>query len=204
MVRFQNRFAPLALLCCAMFVSNARAEDVDVVESPASEPRVIITKALESYGFELQDAHTVAVLAADGVLLAEEPQLCLAYLVTIYWCGMEGGQPVNKVMRFRLDASCLDDFQLDALPCLGVLCPLGTKPLLKLQTGAGLCFGIPSSACVFAELSGPVLTTCGLFPDCECLPQLVGGSCLDLIECVPVSAPGSGGTCAPTECPACD
>lgn len=184
----------------AACVGSSAIADGPAAEIAASDVRVGITKAMEDLGFDLQEAHDFAVLATDGVDLQQENDVCMTYLVTLWWCASENGTEVMKMTRFRMDESCFGAFLGDGA-CASTACPPGTKRYYGVETGSGFCFGIPPTACVHMEVCGPVESTCASMPECGCL-KLEGKTCEQVAQCVPVL--GAPPTVAPADCPACN
>jgi len=206
---------PLALMAAVVSVdvASGAASATGTVESgdtfvevAGSALEVSLTESLADAGFELQTAHSIALFATEGVLLFQDPQVCEVYLVTLFWCdpNSAGGGSANKMMRFRMDASCFDSYFPPGQACLSVQCPQGMKQLHRLSTGASYCLGIPKNACVFAQILGPVESTCTQTPDCSCLPDLDFKSCSQTVQCVPVAPTLVQGVEVPTECAQCD
>ncbi|MBX3354452.1 MAG: hypothetical protein KF724_01995 [Phycisphaeraceae bacterium] len=195
----------VVLMVWFVVCSAAVAQAEMAVESPASEPEVILTQALVATGFEVQFAHDVALLATAGVIRIQLPEVCLSYLVTLHWCEVIDGTPIYRAVRFRLGAECFHHFFPPDGICPLPECPLGMKPFHKLRANPSVPLGLPSGVCVYAEFEGPVETVCDISVACEVLPDLASESCDDLFECVPATPtdnpkPGF----MPEVCPQCD
>lgn len=197
-----TRAALVALACMLSFVVPARAEVV--VEVVGSEPQVCLTTALKAYGMELQVAHELALLATEGVMLEEIEETCTAYMVTMFWCDTSSGEVVQKFMRFRMDANCFSSYFPNGEVCAELACPPGFKPLHRQRTAPEAPLGLPSGSCVWLEITGPVESTCGMFVDCDVLPDLGTAACDDSLECVEVVPIGGNKPVEmPVDCPAC-
>jgi len=194
------RGALMVIVAAATFGSTATAQSTHTVLA-SSDVRVSITEGMQSLGFELQDAHDFAVLATDGVDLQYEEDVCLTYLVTLWWCDQDGGTETMKSTKVRLSDSCFGGFFPAGNDCQDALCPPGTRRYYALETGDGFCFGTPAGSCVHMEVSGPVESSCDGLLSCSCL-ALEQNTCEQAIKCVPVV--GDPANATPESCPACD
>lgn len=199
-MRLSNAVCAMAVALSACF-AHAAPQGVMVTEIASSDVRVSITQAMEGLGFDLQEAHDFAVLAADGVNLQDQEAVCFTYLVTLWWCEQEGDTEAMKTTKFRMDESCFDSFFPAGTGCLDSQCPPGSRRYYALESGTGFCFGIPPMACVHMEICGPVESTCSSLPACACL-KLQEKSCEQTMKCVPVT--GAPSMVVPDECPACN
>lgn len=201
---FGNQFKAAAMAVAMVGAIGGSAHAQVSIESSESEASVIVTKSLEDYGIGQQDAHEIALLATKGVVLAQEPTVCLVYMVTVHWCEVANGSTVPKRMRFRMDASCISASSNGIMECLNVPCPPGCKPMLVLPTGPGACAPMPTQSCVLIEITGPVESTCDTNFDCSCLPLPAGQSCTNFVKCVDIEYIPGGGGCVPLACPSCN
>lgn len=182
MSRIQAGLRVFALVAAC---ATAAMADAPVEEAPGSDIRVGITAALEGFGFELQEAHEIAVLVTDGIDLGSTQTSCLVYLVTMWWCEVVDGTVTMRVTRLRAPVECFTTFFPPSGPCLLPSCASGSVPLYAIRTGVA-CGSKPGGVCAFVEISGPVVSSCvGVLP-CTCVDEFSETTCEAVVVCVPV------------------
>ena len=201
-MKFLERITSFIALLAPAAIALAVPQGVPL-EMPESDERVILTDSLVDGGIETQDAHRVAVLMTDAVDVLQTPDpTCEVFMLSVWWCQPgPDGTAVKRCSRMRIPTGCVDEYFFtspDGPACLGAWCPPGSKLYYLLKAGAGACNDVPAGACVWVEITGPVISTCTGLADCSCFPQLATGVCQMYSHCVDVS---SGTYQVPIGCP---
>jgi len=197
----QVRVALMSMVAAAA-LSVPSVAQVLFEEVPSSDVRVGITTTLEGFGFDLQEAHDMAVMVTDGIVVEQEAEVCSVHMVTAWWCEVVNGKSTMRMMRFRALTDCFEGFLPASGVCLTAPCPAGTRPYYGVNTGELSCMGIPANACVFLEISEPVESSCSALMPCTCLSGLDETTCEQSKRCLPTL--GTDPIVVPAQCPSCD